>query len=53
MTNLEKLYETNMGFQSVVDSLAIWFCDETLDVEGGKLHEWMLADSDEERGGEA
>lgn len=47
MTNLEKLYETNMGFQSVVDSLAIWFCDETEHVGGGELHDWMLADSGE------
>ena len=53
MTNLEKLYETNMGFQSVVDSLAIWFCDETRDVSGGELHDWLVADSGEGAAGGA
>ena len=44
MSNLDRLYMRHPGFASVVDALAIWFMDETDDVPGAKLSEWLLSD---------
>ena len=41
-SNLERIFEESIGFQSVVTSLAIWMDLVTTDV-GTPVGEWLLA----------